>query len=317
MTTIRLDGPMAPAAQRASRPQLVLRYATIAACLPYLALKVAWISGSSIGDASAEMRSTTYVVGNLITAGLDLVAIALVLAFTCRWGLRIPAWLLLVPMWVGTGLLAPIALGVPLGMVVQLIAGGSAMPAGGDLDGWVFALVYSGFTVQAILLVAAFVLYVRTRWPDLPGRRTGLAAAGPTRPIQRLFAISSATGAIGYGAVHLLWAFSGGGFGGDADGIETAAQQTFWAVQGLLGLVAAIGVLALVQRWGSGWLPLAATWVGAGYVFSSGFFGGSETQLLGFVHLLGAVIGLLMGIAALLLLVEERNPAARRHVTSG
>lgn len=121
----------------------------------------------------------------------------------------------------------------------------------------------------AVLLVAAFVPYVRTRWPELSGRGTGAVRPGAIRLIQRLLAISSATEAVGYGALHLVWAVRGGQVDGDADGIETAAQQTFWASRD----------------------------------------SSASSPLLGFVHLLGAVIGLPLGIAALLVVVERRDPA--------
>ena len=74
-----------------------------------------------------------------------------------------PAVLLLIPVWVGTGLLAPIALGVPLGLAAQAIAGGSPVPAHNGLHGWVYAVVYGGFAVQAVCLLTAFALYARDR----------------------------------------------------------------------------------------------------------------------------------------------------------
>ncbi len=118
---------------------------TIAACVPYLTIKIAWLSGSTIGwnDTSAAQESALYV-GNAITMGMDAVAVLVALAFTFRWGRRIPAWLVLTPIWVAVGLLAPIVLAVPLGSLLQVLF--SAEPlTGGDqaaLQGWVFGAVY-------------------------------------------------------------------------------------------------------------------------------------------------------------------------------
>jgi hypothetical protein len=72
----------------------------------------------------------------------------------------------------------------------------------------------------------------------------------------------------------VVWALSGGGFGGDPASVQTALQKTFWAVQGPLSMVGAAGVLTLAHRWGRGRLlvPLASAWVGTGVVFASGLY---------------------------------------------
>ncbi|MFX4778103.1 hypothetical protein ABTB39_19705, partial [Acinetobacter baumannii] len=81
----------------------------IAGTLPYIALKVAWRSGSRIGLEDPDFgTSTTMQVANALTMGMDVVAVAMALAFVTAWGRRLPPWLVLGPMWVGTGLLAPI-----------------------------------------------------------------------------------------------------------------------------------------------------------------------------------------------------------------
>jgi hypothetical protein len=292
-----------PARSAAARPpivRLVAGYGAIAACLPYLTLKIAWLAGSplgTVGRGTAEMLDARHVVGNVVTVGMDLVAIVVALGFTYAWGQRVPAWLVLFPIWVGTGLLAPIALGMPLGVGVQAIAGGSPIAADNGLRGWVYTIVYTGFTGQAVLLLAAFVLYARIRWaPVFLARTRDLAAIPPAR---RLLANASTVVATGYGMTLMVWAVSGG----DPATASTVAQKTFWATQGLLCVVGAVGLLALTNRWGRGvLLPLIATWVGTGVMVATGLYaalvdtGGSKARLV--VLLLGVLTGLLMVTSA-------------------
>jgi hypothetical protein len=314
--------PAPPGVSRPRIARLVACYGAIAACLPYLTLKIAWLAGSTVGTVghgTAEMGDTRHVVGNAITLCLDLVAIAVALAFTYRWGQRLPAWLVLAPIWVGTGLLAPIALGAPLGAVVQGIAGGSPTGSDNGLRGWVYAIVYGGFTLQAIMLLAAFVLYARARWARVFRMRTGDLRADVHRPGRKLLANATAVVATGYGVLQLVWALSGGALGGDPAAVRTAAQQTFWAAQGPLSMAGALGLLTMVHRWGHGpragrlLAPLAATWVGAGVLFASGLYaamvdGGSSPARL-VVLLLGSGTGLLMGAAGIERLVPGSVPA--------
>lgn len=239
--------------------------------MPYLTLKLVWLTGSGVGttgSGAGMMTDPKYVVGNLLTAGMDLTAIVVALAFTYQWGQRLPSWLVLGPIWIGTGLLAPIALGLPLGIVVQGFAGGSATASDNGLESWVYGIVYGGFTLQAILLVTAFVLYARTRWPNVFRLRIK-DFQGPS-PVQQRVIVGSAVVASIYGALSLVWAFAGG-----HRAVETAAQQTFWVTQAALSFAGAVGLLALAYRWGRGrlLLPLTAAWLGTGVVFASGLYG--------------------------------------------
>jgi hypothetical protein len=207
-----------------------------------------------------------------ITMSMDLAAVVVALAFTYRWGERLPAWLVLPPIWVATGLLAPITLGVPLGSLVQALAGGSPVTPDNGLRGWVYAVVYGGFIVQAIMLLATFGFYARSRWAEV--FRLRVMDLPAVSAWQLRIADVAAVVAIGYGVLHVVWALSGGGFGGDPASVQTALQKTFWAVQGPLSMVGAAGVLTLAHRWGHGRLlvPLASAWVGTGVVFASGLY---------------------------------------------
>jgi hypothetical protein len=302
--------------------RLIVGYAAVASCIPYMTLKILWLSGHAVGGATpagkAELLDTNHQVGNAVTLGLTLVAVVLALAFTHRWGQRIPAVLVLVPIWVATGLLAPITLGLPLGLLVQAMVGGSPIPVDNvsPAQDWVFAVVYSGFGVQTVTLLTAFVLYARVRWASLFRMRTHELGVGASRPRRVVLANAAAVGAVSYAAMHVVWAFTGQRLGGPA-GFETATQKTFLVVTGLLVLAGAAGVLALVHRWGRGrrtgrlLVPLTVAWVGAGVTFASGFLGVSGflgdggNSVARFVGLAGALSGLLMGLAGLFVLIDR------------
>ena len=137
---------------------------------------------------------TAMAVANVLTILMDGAVIVLALLLTRPWGRGVPAWLLAVPMWAATGLLAPVMAGYPLQMLVRAF-GGSASGGDGEpfLHAWVFAVVYTGFIVQGLALGALFVLYARDRWGRLwRGRMWDLPARPETG--QRALAVAAATG---------------------------------------------------------------------------------------------------------------------------
>jgi hypothetical protein len=88
----------------------------VAAVVPYIGLKVSWLTGADIGvrddTVLAELHSTRMIVGNDLTILLELMAVALALALSSDWGRRVPAWTMLGVGAGATGLLAPILLGL-------------------------------------------------------------------------------------------------------------------------------------------------------------------------------------------------------------
>ena len=119
-------------------------WAAVAGTLPYLTLKALWLARVDAGlPDPAMLTDSTMIAMNGITAAMDALVIALALALTHRWGYRLPAWLLLLPVWVGTGFLVPIAV-VNLPATVFLLGAGSTV-ADGSLAPWVGPLVYGGF----------------------------------------------------------------------------------------------------------------------------------------------------------------------------
>ncbi|MEU8487638.1 hypothetical protein [Streptomyces sp. NPDC048641] len=276
MTRTLAPAPRTAPAPRAGRLRRALRAVAVVSCLPYLGLKAAWIAGSHVGipDGSSLLdHRASMVVANSLGVVLDSFVIVLALLLTRPWGRRVPAWLLVVPMWVATGLLAPVMTGYPLQLMVRAF-GGSVNHSGSKgapfLDEWVFGVVYTGFILQGLALGALFALYARDRW--------GHTWRGPVRELPRppadaagrILAVAAAVVALFPLALHLLWAC------GAATGLNSAriADRTsdFYVLEAtdVLFLAAAVlGALALAFRRGGGLpvkLPLALAWVGSGAV---------------------------------------------------
>jgi hypothetical protein len=323
--------PPAPAVARDRRiraVRLAACWLTIAACVPYLTLKIVWLGGGTVGwkDPSDAEDSALYVA-NAITLGMDALAALVALTFTCRWGRRVPAWLVLTPIWVAVGLLVPIALSAMPVVVIESLTRPSVGGSEAALEGWVYAMVYGGFTLQAVGLTAAFTLYARDRWPDLFRMRTAELAQGRTRPLQTVLATVAAVLTAGYAAVQLYWTFGGtAGIPEDVAAVRTTTSHLvngMWAVMALAG---AGGLLTLVHRRGSGPLrrPLVAAWAGSGSVFAwslyglvvvlgqPGGMGENATVLNDYTLLLGLLAGLLMGLTGAVLLTD-REEAARPY----
>lgn len=240
----------------------------IAATMPYLTLKAAWLSGSHIGipDGSVLLESRLFLtVANATTVCMDAAVLVLVLVFTRPWGMRVPSWLLIVPVFVATGLLTPIMLGFPGQLLLRALGMGpdAAQQAAHEpfLDPWVFHVVYSGFSVQAIALAGLFVPYARQRW----GRRWQGVLGSPLPSPTGVVAGAAAVLAGVVGAAHLYWAF-GGTAGLTAAQIAQYSSDTGVgsAVHGICVLTAGAGAV-LVARGGTwkAWWPLAVAWTGA------------------------------------------------------
>lgn len=78
------DAPSgAPPVPPGGRHRVVVGYLVVAATLPHLLLKAAWITGSTIGFATeSSVDPRVLLGGDIATAGMELVAIVVVLAFT-------------------------------------------------------------------------------------------------------------------------------------------------------------------------------------------------------------------------------------------
>ncbi|GAU71246.1 hypothetical protein SSP35_31_00110 [Streptomyces sp. NBRC 110611] len=271
LTRHRARRALAPAPRRGVGA--ALRATAVVACLPYLSLKIAWFAGSHIGiPEGSELRQdgNSLMAINALTVLMDGVVILLAFLLTRPWGQRVPAWLLAVPIWCASGLLAPIIVAFPVQTVAAALHGHTVTDDGADalLDSWVWSVVYSGFIVQALTLAILFVRYARERWGHLWRGRIGALPPSPTRSARRLIAGVASTLALFAGAMHLVWA-TGGTFGLSP---ARAASQDFNARVNdasyvLFAVLTIAGILLLAHGRGRR-LPvlvaLTAAWTGAG-----------------------------------------------------
>jgi hypothetical protein len=204
---------------------------------------------------------------------LEALVVLLALALTYDFGRRLPAGLLIPPLWVATGLLGPIIALVP--MTLTLVNDGARGASQDALESWVYAVVYLGFSVQGLLIGVAFALYAARRWPAaLPGR-LGAVPGSPLLPVQRFLASCIGALAAIVAALNLAYAL------GMRAGVEEFADQQTTIDRVTLGayagfaLLVAVGLPTLVIRcpgcWPA-WLPLAMTWLGSGAMTAWGLY---------------------------------------------
>ena len=230
----------------------------VVATLPYLVLKLLWLGGSTVGVTSdaglAEMHSSRFVVGNLVTVGLMAVAAGFAVALTRPWAHRVPAKIVFTLGAGATGLLAPILVGMPIGLVLQLALNGDIKPGDDSgLAGWVFGIVYIGFGLLGLAMAVLVVDHVRSRW--------GLLMSAPPASPPRAAAVAGAVGLLPFAAAMTFWGIAGVGEGGP-QGMDLPAQRTVLVVSGLLAaaaFVAPFATSAAQRRPRTAWL---LTWTG-------------------------------------------------------
>ncbi|MFE5943468.1 hypothetical protein [Streptomyces sp. NPDC056480] len=267
--------PAPGAGDRPGPARRALRLLAILACLPYISIKIAWVAGSEIGipagSALLEHRRLL-AVANSVSVLADVLVIVLALLLTRPWGRRVPAWLLALPMWAATGLLAPIMAGYPTQLAVALVTGDeqAAAPAEPFLHSWVFAVVYGGFILQGLSLGTLFVLYARDRWGRLWSGRLGELSARVSGPGVRTTALVAAAVALLPLTLHVRRLF------GATEGLsprQIAERDTDFTVlefQGSVFVVVAVALtLCLVLRRPARLkvrTVLALAWTGSGAV---------------------------------------------------
>jgi hypothetical protein len=240
-------------------------------CLPYLLLKVMWALDWPVGITDrSQLDSNDWVVGNAVMAAVQLAAVVLVLALVRPWGRRVPTWLLLCPVWVGTGLLFQVVFGAALLGLSSTASDDSGVTTGG-IQPWVYVMVYTAFAVQGVALAIAFACHVRARWGRVLDERTGDVVARRSAevrgwPQNRLAEMAEvvAVMAVVVALVCAYWA-AGGSIGLS----EVRPHDSFGmqASRAAGAFIVAAGLLGLAGRWGRRvrfWLPAALTWVGSG-----------------------------------------------------
>ncbi|WP_431784124.1 hypothetical protein [Streptomyces chumphonensis] len=224
-------------------------------CLPYMTLKLVWTSGGEVGIPAGSPLLEPGSAGvmaavNGATLLMDAGVVVLALALTRPWGRRLPAPLLLAPLWAASGLLGPVLLSTVLDAALRLGAARPAPPSEPFLDAWVFTVVYTGFSLQALALGGLLVAYVGQRWgARLRGGDAAPQAAGPRRPA----VLAVALAAVPFTA-HL-----GRGLGAGGGGTVPVS-----IVMALAALSAGAGALRLGLRPRGPWRRAAVvgTWCG-------------------------------------------------------
>ncbi|SFF70109.1 hypothetical protein SAMN05421678_101511 [Actinopolymorpha cephalotaxi] len=259
-------------------------YFAALAMLPYFLLKIFWVRDGLRGGGlhTGVWKALDWAAINAMTVAMAGAAILLGLALGQRWGLRIPAWLLLLPAWVGMGFLCSM---LPLIPVFAMLPDVGADPAGPKLPlaSWEVEMISVSFAGFGLGLAVAMPLYVRERWPALFRRGDGpearsADAAGPGTPDHTgELRVSLARIAAGVCAVlaaaQAYWAF-GGTLALDPHAL--AARDLRWFL-----LTGSNACWALVAAWGAGRLgrrrsgppsrgALLFTWVASGALFAWG-----------------------------------------------
>jgi hypothetical protein len=304
-------------ASRGMQIRAVAGYGTVIAATPYLLIKIAWTLGFFL--PTEQMGDASWRAVNAATAVCAAVGILLALAFCMPWGERLPAWLVALPVWVGSGLLVPMLLVAPVLGPVAVFRDTQA----GAAHIWAYEqiLIMVSLVGVAIGLPLAFAGYVRSRWPEaIAGRISPQDMPGHTGQMQITLGRLVAAGCIVVGLVRGFWAV-GGTLGLDA--ALLANRDPWWHLLSLSASVWAFagawGVLVLTSRSGSQWFlpPMAAAWVSSGMLFSyslydlllytTGLRPPPEYPLALLVtREAGIVLGVMMGMILLLVLHDRR-----------
>ncbi|GGV78640.1 hypothetical protein [Streptomyces griseoloalbus] len=285
---------------------------------PYLLIKIVWTFGFFI--PTEEMGGADWRAINAATAFLAAVGIVLAMAFSRPWGERLPAWLVALPVWVGTGLLVPMLLLAP-------VLGPAAMNRdqdAGSPDFWIYEqiLVMISLVGVGVGLPLALAGYAKARWPEaLGGPLAYDEPVGGTRELQVTLARLVAAGCVLLACGKIFWA-AGGTLGLDPD--ELDRRDLWWHMLSLStavwALAGAWGILVLTARRGTrGFLPpMVAAWVSSGMLFSYSVYNlltltdmqqpSPELPIAGaLARDVSAVLGVMMGMTLLLVLHDRRR----------
>ena len=313
---------IAAAGESTSRSTLMRKiggYGAAIAVTPYLLIKIAWTFGMFLPRES--MGGIGWRAINATTAILALVAILLAMAFSRPWGERLPAWAVIPPVWVGTGLLVPMVLLMP-------VLGPAAVArdaAAGAASAWAYEQIFviASLVGVGLGLPVALAGYARERWPEaLGGPIDRGERPGHTRELQVPLGRLVAVGCVLLGLAKAYWAL-GGTIGIDPS--RLGDRDLWWHLltlsTGVWSLAGAWGILVLTSRRGVARFlpPMAAAWVSSGMLFSYDLFfamrpdsqASPEYPLARVLTTeAGIVLGVMMGMV-ILLVVHDRRRAIR------
>jgi hypothetical protein len=303
----------------ASRSTLVRKiggYGAAISVTPYLLIKIAWTFGMFLPDEG--MGDPEWRAINATTAVLALVGILLGMAFSRPWGERLPAWLVIPPVWVGTGLLVPMVLLAP-------VLGPAAVArdeAAGAASAWAYEQIFviASLVGVGLGLPVALAGYAKARWPEALGGPIDRGdPPGHTRRLQVPLARAVAAGCVILGLTKAYWAM-GGPIGIDPS--RLGDRDLWWHLltlsTGAWSLAGAWGIVVLTFRRGFGRFlpPMAAAWISSGMLFSYNLFFAmrADSQASPEYPLArvltteaGIVLGVMMGMVILLVVHDRRR----------
>lgn len=313
-------------ALKLTRLRKICGYGAAIAVTPYLLIKIVWTFGlflptEQMGDASWRMI-------NAVTAVLAAIGILLAMAFSRPWGERLPAWLVALPIWIGTGLLVPMLLIAPFLGPAAIMRDQEA----GAADFWVYEQIFVMISLFGIgiFLPLALAGYAMTRWPEaLSGTTDYKELPGNTLQMQTVLARIVAAGCILLGVIKLYWAV-GGSFGLDPS--MMGGRDIWWHLltlsMSVWSFAGAWGILVISSRRGSKRFlpPMAAAWISSGALFSNNLYSAlssvrhnaQPSPEYPVAWLLttqaGIVLGVMMGMTILLVLHERRRALRETNV---
>lgn len=311
---------MAVTAERATSRLMKMRrifgYGAAIAVTPYLLIKIAWTFGLVL--PTEQMGDASWRAINAATVVVAAVGILLAMAFCRPWGERLPAWLVALPVWLGTGLLVPMLLLVP-------VLGPAAMTRDketGASDFWVYEQIFVMVSLVGvgICLPLALAGYAKTRWPEALGGPIDYGElTGHTRQLQIPLGRLIAAGCILLGVIKVFWAM-GGTLGIDPGMLDD--RDLWWHLltlsTGGWAFAGAWGLLVLTTRRGSRRFlpPMVAAWISSGMLFSYHLFSVirpdfQSTPEYPLARVItteaGIVLGVMMGVIILLVLHDRRR----------
>jgi len=317
---------MAVTAEKATSRLMKMRsicgYGAAIAVTPYLLIKIAWTFGLFL--PTEQMGDASWRAINAATVVVAAIGILLAMAFCRPWGERLPAWLVALPVWVGTGLLVPMLLLVP-------VLGPAAMTRdkeAGAADFWGYEQIFVMVSLVGvgICLPLALAGYAKARWPEaLGGPIDCRQLPGHTRQLQITLGRIVAAGCILLGVIKVFWAV-GGTLGIDPGMLDD--RDLWWHLltlsTGGWAFAGAWGLLVLTTRRGSRRFlpPMVAAWISSGMLFSYNLFSVirydfQSTPEYPLARVLttevGIVLGVMMGMIILLVLHDRRRALMRQE----
>lgn len=236
--------------------------------LPYVTLKLLWLTGSTIGLKDPEaVTGGAMEAANTVTLLMELTGAGLAVALVLQVGRRIPTFFVQVPMFVGTGLLGGILAVLPIQAVRSLVTtpttAQTAAEAADPIEGWVYTMVYGGFGVLGLSLLTIFALHSWDRWIRPGGWTTRLGEWSPVATRQRRITIAHGLGMVAICVAELVV----------ANRADVLPSHSIASV--MMSVVSVAGLTALALRApGSlrGSTALVMTYVGAAVVAAWGLY---------------------------------------------